>query len=110
MKIISTSKVQKNIKILSDRENIYTFINNGEAKTMLVPYYEGLQKIIENYLEDMEMYSNRDKIIKEWKKSLTSGLSNLTINENNFEVVEDENIVNMFNKINWTNSNSITFW
>jgi len=79
MKIISTSKVQKNIKILSDRENIYTFINNGEAKTMLVPYHEGLQEVIENYLEDIEMYANRDTLIKEFKESKESGISSLII-------------------------------
>jgi len=79
MKIISTSKVQKDIKILSDRENIYTFINNGEAKTMLVPYYEWLQEKVEEWIENMEMYSNRDKLIQKWKESLESGLSNLTI-------------------------------
>ncbi len=79
MKIISTSKVQKDIKILSDRENIYTFINNGEAKTMLVPYHEGLQEVIENYLEDIEVYKNREKLIKEWEKSIESGLSDLII-------------------------------
>ena len=79
MKIISTSKVQKDIKILSDRENIYTFINNGEAKTMLIPYHEWLQALVENYLEDIEMYENREKLIKYGEESIKSGLSNLTI-------------------------------
>ena len=46
---------------------------------MLVPYYGGLQEIIEDYLEDMEMHANREKLIKEWRESLASGLSNLTI-------------------------------
>jgi len=79
MKIISTSKVQKDIKILSDRNNIYTFINNWEAKTMLIPYYEGLQSKIEDWIEDIEMYSNKEKLIKKWEESLASGLSDLTI-------------------------------
>ena len=65
MKIISTSKVQKNIGILSDTENIYTFINNGEPKTMLIPYSEGLQEYIEEYMENAEMINNRQKLIDE---------------------------------------------
>jgi len=79
MKIVSTSKVQKNISILSDRNNIYTFINNWEPKTMLIPYYEGLQEVIENYIEDLEMVSNRENIIEKGNKSLNSGLSDLVI-------------------------------
>ena len=79
MKIVSTSKVQKNISILSDRENIYTFINNGEPKTMLIPYYEGLQDIIEDYIEDLEMLSNKNNLIKRYEESKKSGLSDLII-------------------------------
>ena len=79
MKIVSTSKVQKNISILSDRKNIYTFIKNWEPKTMLIPYYEWLQEIIEDYIEDMEMQANREKLIKKAKKSVESGLSDLVI-------------------------------
>ena len=79
MKIVSTSKVQKNISILSDRENIYTFINNGEPKTMLIPYYEWLQEIIEDYIEDLEMLANKDNLIKRYEESKKSGLSDLII-------------------------------
>ncbi len=79
MKIISTSKVQKNIWILSDTKNIYTFINNGEPKTMLIPYSEGLQEYIEEYVENIEMLKTRQNLIAEWRASLESGISELTI-------------------------------
>lgn len=79
MRIVSTSKIQKNISILSDNKNIYTIINNGEAKTMLIPYYEWLQKVIENYLEDIEIQSNRDALQKKYIESKKSGLSTLVI-------------------------------
>ena len=79
MKIISTSKVQKNISILSDNTNIYTVINKWEPKTMIIPYFEGLQEVVENYLEDMEIYTNKEKLVKRYEDSKNSGLSDLVI-------------------------------
>jgi len=79
MKIISTSKVQKNIAILSDNTNIYTVINKWEPKTMIIPYFEGLQEVVEDYLENMEIYLNKEKLVKKYQNSKNSGLSDLII-------------------------------
>ena len=79
MKIISTSKIQKNIAILSDNTNIYTVINKWEPKTMIIPYFEGLQEVVEDYLEDMEIYLNKEKLSKKYEESKNSGLSDLII-------------------------------
>jgi len=79
MKIVSTSKVQKNISILSDRENIYAVVKNWDPKTLIVPYYDWLAEKIEEILEDFEMEQNREILIKKWEKSLNSGLSDLVI-------------------------------
>ncbi|MDQ7009112.1 MAG: hypothetical protein Q9M94_02375 [Candidatus Gracilibacteria bacterium] len=79
MRIISTSKVQKNIAILSDNTNIYTVINKGEPKTMIIPYFEGLQEIVENYLEDMEISLNKESLSTKYQNSKNSGLSDLII-------------------------------
>ena len=79
MKIVSTSKVQKNIWILSDNKNIYTVIKNWEPKTMLVPYFEWLQEVVEDYIEDMEMEANKETLMKKYKESKESGLSDLVI-------------------------------
>ena len=79
MKIVSTSKVQKTISLLSDRENIYTVVKNWEPKTMIIPYYEWLAEKIEEIIEDLEMETNKEKLIKKWNNSLNSGLSDLII-------------------------------
>lgn len=79
MRIISTSKVQKNIAILSDNTNIYTVINKWEPKTMIIPYFEGLQEVVEDYLENMEIYLNKEKLVKKYQNSKNSGLSDLII-------------------------------
>lgn len=75
MKIITPSKVQKNISILSDTTNIYTVVKKWEPKTIIIPYFEW----IEDYIEDLEMYINREKITKKMEVSLESGLSDLVI-------------------------------
>lgn len=75
MKIISPSKVQKNISILSDRENIYTVVKKWEPQTVIIPYFEW----IEDYVEDLEMYANRYNLVKKFKNSVDSWLSDLVI-------------------------------
>jgi len=75
MKILTPTKIQKNISLLSDRENTYIVVKKGEPKTVIVPYFEG----IEDYLEDIEMYANKEKLEKKFKTSLESGLSDLAI-------------------------------
>jgi hypothetical protein len=46
---------------------------------VLVPYFEGCDRYIEDYMEDFEMYSNREKLVEELKKSAESGDSDLVI-------------------------------
>jgi len=75
MILTTPTKIQKNLSILSDTKNIYTIIKNWEPKSILVPYFEW----IEDYIEDIEMYANRDKLVKELKESSESWLSDLII-------------------------------
>jgi len=46
---------------------------------MIIPYFEGLQEVVENYLEDMEIYTNKEKLVKRYEDSKNSGLSDLVI-------------------------------
>jgi hypothetical protein len=75
MIITTPTKIQKNLSILSDTKNVYTIVKNWEPKTFLVPYFEW----IEDYIEDLEMYANREKLVKQFKESSESWLSDLTI-------------------------------
>ena len=75
MKITTPTKVQKNISILSDTDNIYTVVKNGNPKTVIFPYFEW----IEDFMEDLEIEMNRKKLKKEMQKSFESGLSDLVI-------------------------------
>ena len=46
---------------------------------MLISYYEGLQELVEDYIEDIEICANRDVLMKKGNESLSSGVSLLTI-------------------------------
>jgi hypothetical protein len=75
MKITTPTKIQKNISILSDSDNIYTVVKNWEPKSLIIPYFEG----VEDYIEDIEMFANRDKLIKKYQESVDSWLSKFVI-------------------------------
>ena len=75
MIITSPTKIQKNLSILSDSNNVYTIVKNGEPKSIIVPYFDW----IEDYIEDIEMFANRDKLIKKYKDSIDSWLSDFVI-------------------------------
>ena len=79
MKTISIPRIQQNIKILLDKQNFYTLVDNWQPKTMLIPYNEELKEIIEDYFENLEMQMNKKNVIKKWKESLESWLSNFVI-------------------------------
>lgn len=46
---------------------------------MIVPYFEGSEVWVEDYLEEYEMRKNKNKLQKEMKQSLASGESDLAI-------------------------------
>lgn len=79
--IITTSQLQKNIGEVTSKigEKSYIVTNRGEGKMIILPYYDGCDKIIDEYMEDFEMYCNREKLIEKAKKSLESGESDFVI-------------------------------
>lgn len=77
MNIITKSDLQKNIGQLKGKA--YTVVNRGKPEFVLLPYFEGADDMIENYIEDFEMYINRKNLDKELKESLESGVSDLII-------------------------------
>lgn len=82
LKIIPTTKLQQRIGMISASmaENI-TFIvtNRGEARIVMLPYFEGCDDNIQEYLEDFEMVKNRENLKKRYKKSAQSGKSSTTL-------------------------------
>lgn len=79
--IITTSQLQKRIGEISSKigEKSYIVTNRGEGKMIILPYYDGCDQIMNEYMEDFEMYMNKEKLQKEAEKSMESGRSDLVI-------------------------------
>lgn len=80
-KIITTTEVQQKIGEVSEliQENAYIVTNRGKGRIVMLPYFDGCDENILEYLEDYEMYKNRDKLKNRYKESIDSGESDLII-------------------------------
>ncbi len=80
-RIITTTQMQQKIGQIADsiETTPYIVTNRGMGKIILLPYYDGCDEIIEDYMEDYEIWKNGDKLEKKWKASLDSGDSDLVI-------------------------------
>ncbi len=80
-RIITTTQMQQKIGQIADsiETTPYIVTNRGMGKIILLPYYDGCDEIIEDYMEDYEIWKNREKLQKEMKESLASGRSDLVI-------------------------------
>jgi len=79
--IVTTSEVQQKIGQISatiDKKS-YIVTNRGKAKMVILPYFPEGQGVIEDYLEDFEMWMNRDELKKKYQESVDSGDSDLVI-------------------------------
>ena len=79
MNIITSSQIQKNISIFSKNEGVYTVINRGTPRKIIIPYIVWAEELLEDFLEDLEILKNKQKLTKKWQESLDSWLSDLTI-------------------------------
>ena len=79
-KFITIAEMQKLIGQISSNINEHGFIvtKHGKPSFVILPYYEkGIPA--EDYLEDYEMWLNRDKLNKEIEESIASGDSDYII-------------------------------
>lgn len=73
--------MQQKIGHISDTvdKGAYIVTNRGEAKMVILPYYDGCDEAVEDYMEDYEIRKNAQKLQSKWKVSLDSGDSDLVI-------------------------------
>lgn len=79
--IITTSQLQKRIGEITASIGVKSYIvtNRGEGRMIILPYFDGCDKIMNEYMEDYEMYLNKEKLQREAKESLKSGKSDLVV-------------------------------
>lgn len=80
-KIVTTTQVQQKIGEFSRSiiETNYIVTNRGEGRIVMLPYFDGCDEQMDEYMEDFEMAKNREKLVKRYKKSFKSGKGTLTI-------------------------------
>ncbi|PIR75820.1 MAG: hypothetical protein CO030_04495 [Candidatus Magasanikbacteria bacterium CG_4_9_14_0_2_um_filter_42_11] len=80
-RIINTTQLQQKIgQVAKDVENNpYIVVNRGQARLVVLPYFdEGVEKI-EEYFEDFSMRKNKKALQEVYKESLASGESDLRV-------------------------------
>ena len=79
--IITTTQVQKNIGKISKSIEDEAFIvtSNGKGKIVMLPYFDGCDANVAEYIEDYEMRQNHEELQKRYQKSSESGASSLAI-------------------------------
>lgn len=79
--IITTTQLQQQIGQLSAFIDEKTFIvtNRGEGRIVMLPYFDGCDEKIMEYMEDYEMYKNQKQLKKRYAHAARSGKSSLTI-------------------------------
>lgn len=79
--IITTTQVQQKIGSItaSIGEKNYIVTNRGEGKIVMLPYFDGCDEDIMEYMEDYEMIKNREKLLKRYRSSSKSGKSSINV-------------------------------
>lgn len=79
--IISTKHVQQNLGEISSSigEKCFIVTNYGRGHIVMLPYFDGCDECIAEYMEDYLMYKNKEALQKRYKKSLDSGKGRLKI-------------------------------
>lgn len=79
--LITTTKLQQQIGKISHsiQEQSYIVTNHGEGKIVLLPYFEGCDEPISDYMEDFEMSQNASALRKQYRQSAHSGKSHLVV-------------------------------
>ena len=78
MTIISKSQLQKKISVIGSGK-VYTVVNHGHPEAYILPYFEGADDFISDFIEDCEMIMNRERLKVKYQESLESGVSDLTL-------------------------------
>lgn len=79
--IITSTQVQREIGRLSENigEQNYIVTVHGKGKIVMLPYFDGCDEHMMEYMEDYEMMKNKEVLKKRYKESSESGPSSLVI-------------------------------
>lgn len=80
-KLITTTQVQQKIGQLSESitETNYIVTNRGEGRIVMLPYFDGCDENIGEYMEDFEMIKNQEILKTRYAKSSKSGKGSIVV-------------------------------
>lgn len=80
-KIVTTTELQQHIGKISSsvQDVVYIVTRRGLGNIVLLPYFDGCDDTISEYIENYEMAMNKKMLKKKYSKSLRSGKSSLVI-------------------------------
>lgn len=80
-KIITTTDAQKNIGKIAKESDETSFVvtSHGKGKMIILPYFDGCDQEMAEYMETYEMMKNKEKLKEKYEKSSDSGESSLVI-------------------------------
>ncbi len=80
-RIVTTSEVQQKIGQITKTIDTETYIvtSHGKGKMVLLPYFDGCDKNMADYIEDYEMMKNQAVLKKKYVESSASGESSLKV-------------------------------
>jgi hypothetical protein len=77
MNIYSKSELQKNIGNITNLPALV--LNRGKPEFVIVPYYDGSEEFIADYLEELDIKKHQDSLQEKLRKSKNSGISDLRV-------------------------------
>jgi len=80
-KIITITEVQRNIGAISDdiAQGALVVTHHGKGSVVMLPYFDGCDENVSDYLEDFEMMKNKEVLQKRYKESSKSGAGSLVV-------------------------------
>ena len=79
--IIPTREFQRNLGNICGhlKKTAYIVTKRGFGKMIVLPYFDGCDEFIDEYLEDYEIFSKKEELERELQESYESGYSDLII-------------------------------
>lgn len=79
--IITTTQVQQRIGQISNsiETNVFIVTNRGKGRIIMLPYFDGCDENVMDYMEDFEMAKNAEKLKIKYSKSSKSGKGTLKV-------------------------------
>ncbi len=79
--ILTTSQAQRDMSKISNSitEGSYVITSHGVGRMVILPYFDGCDENLAEYMEDFEMMQNQKVLQARYQKSSESGVGSLSI-------------------------------